>query len=165
MYSPHHGNYLIFKGGFSSQALGATHAFNEYLIDLRKYIPVWDKHTLAVQIYLTGTAGNVPFQSMAWLGGPERNRGYFKGRYLNNNYLLFQAEGRWRIFKRIHFNAFASLGQVAEISDKIFTHPKFSGGAGLRYQLLKSNPTLIRVDVGINQYGETGVYFGVNEAF
>lgn len=165
IYSPVYGNYLIFKGGFSSLTFGATHAFNKYLIDLRKYVTMGGRHTLAIQVYLQASAGDVPFQSMALLGGPQRNRGFFKGRYMNNNYLLFQAETRWRIHRRVHVNAFASLGQIADSTQEFFMHPKFSGGLGLRYKLLKSNPTLIRVDFGINQYGGTGLYFGVNEAF
>jgi len=165
VYSPVNGNYLIFEGGFSSRTFGATHAYNKYLFDLRKYVPVAGKHTIALQVYLHASSGNVPFQSMAWLGGPERNRGYFKGRYMNNNYLLFQADTRWRIHRRVHVNAFASLGQIAGKTEALFEHPKFSGGVGLRYKLLKSNPTLIRVDFGVNQYGGSGIYFGVNEAF
>ena len=34
-----------------------------------------------------------------------------------------------------------------------------------RFQPLKSNPTLLRFDFGVNQYGDTGIYFGVNEVF
>ena len=102
---------------------------------------------------------------MSWLGGPDRNRGYFKGRYLDHNYLVIQTEMRWRIMPRLNINAFAALGQVSEYVRDIFTYPKFSGGAGLRFQLLKTNPTLIRMDIGINQDGGTGLYFGVNEAF
>lgn len=165
IYSPASGNYLIFKGGFSSKTFGATHAYNRYFIDLRKYLLLANKLTFAMQVYFNASAGDVPFQSMSWLGGPERNRGYFKGRYMNKNYLLFQAESRWRVHSRIHINAFTSLGQVASVSDELFFYPKFSGGVGLRYRLLKSNPTLIRVDFGVTQYGGTGIYFGVNEAF
>ena len=102
---------------------------------------------------------------MSWLGGPERNRGYFKGRYMDHVYLLLQTEMRWRLLSRLHLNVFASLGQVSGDVASIFAYPKFSGGGGLQFQLLKSNPTLIRMDIGINQYGGTGLYFGVNEVF
>jgi outer membrane protein assembly factor BamA len=165
VYSPLGGNYLIFKGGFSSRALGASYSFNRYLIDLRKYIPLARTHTFAVQTYLQVANGNVPFQSLSWLGGPERNRGFFRGRYMDNTYLLFQTEMRLKILSRLHLNVFASLGQVSENIRILFAYPKFSGGGGLRFQVLKNNPTLIRMDVGINQYGGTGIYFGVNEAF
>ena len=66
---------------------------------------------------------------------------------------------------RLHLNVFASMGQVSETIRVVFAYPKFSGGGGLRFQLLKTNPTLIRMDFGINQYGDTGLYFGVNEVF
>ena len=165
VYSPLGGNYLIFKGGFSSKNLGASYSYNRYLIDLRKYFIVAGKHTLAIQVYTQIANGDVPFQSMSWLGGPERNRGFFKGRYMDNTYLLLQTEMRWRLLPRLHLNVFASLGQVSETLRVLFAYPKLSGGGGLRFQLLKTNPTLIRMDIGINQYGDTGLYFGVNEAF
>ena len=31
--------------------------------------------------------------------------------------------------------------------------------------LVKSNPTLVRLDFGIGKDGQSGIYFGVNEAF
>ncbi len=165
VYSPLSGNYLIFKGGFSSKTFGASYSYNRYLIDLRKYIILAGKHTLAVQAYTQIATGDVPFQSMSWLGGPERNRGFFKGRYIDNTYLLLQTEMRWRLLPRLHLNIFASLGQVSKTFRVLYAYPKFSGGGGLRFQMLKTNPTLIRMDFGINQYGDTGLYFGVNEAF
>lgn len=165
IYSTVGGNYLTFKGGFSSRTFGADYSFNHYLLDLRKYLTLAGKHTLALQAYLNAQTGNIPFQSLAWLGGPERNRGFFKGRYMDESYLLLQSEFRWRFHPRLHLNGFASLGQVSNTIASVFDHPKFSGGIGIRYKILKSNPTLIRMDLGVNQYGETGIYFGVNEAF
>ena len=70
---------------------------------------------------------------------------------------------RWRVWSRLHINGFAALGQTSD--SELFMYPKFSGGVGLRFQPLKSNPTLIRFDFGVNQYGGTGIYFGVNEVF
>jgi len=35
----------------------------------------------------------------------------------------------------------------------------------LSYFIYKNKRTLLRLDIGINQYGESGIYFGVNEAF
>ena len=165
IYSTLGGIFLSFKGGFSAKTFGATHAYNRYLIDLRKYFVIGGKHTLATQAYLQSVAGDVPFQSMSLLGGPERNRGYFKGRYQDRIYSVFQAEMRMRIWSRLHINGFVAVGQVTGGENPMFMYPKFSGGAGLRFQPLKSNPTLIRFDFGVNQYGGTGIYFGVNEVF
>jgi len=163
IYSTLGGSYLTFKGGFSAKTFGASHAYNKYLIDLRKYFVIGGKHTLATQAYLESVAGDVPFQSLSWLGGPNRNRGYFNGRYMDRIYSLFQAEMRWRVWSRLHVNGFAAIGQVSD--GRFWAYPKISGGVGLRYRVLKSNPTLIRFDFGVNQYGGTGIYFGVNEVF
>jgi outer membrane protein assembly factor BamA len=165
VYSPISGNYLIFKGGFSSKSFGGTHSYNRYTIDMRKYFVLFGKHTLAAQLYYISNFGDVPFQSTAWLGGPERNRGYFRGRYMDKHYFLMQTELRIRPWKRLQFNVFFSYGEVASSPGNLFTYPKLSYGGGLRFQLIKSNPTLIRIDFGINQYSGTGLYFGVNEAF
>lgn len=165
VYSPQEGNYLIFKGGFSSKSFGASHSFNRYTIDMRKYFLFMGKHTFAAQLYLQSNFGDAPFQSIAWLGGPERNRGYFRGRYMDKHYLLLQTELRLRFFKRFQINAFFSYGEVTPVPSELFTYPKFSYGGGVRFQLIKTNPTLIRMDIGANQYGGTGLYFGVNEAF
>lgn len=165
VYSPYKGNYLIFKGGFSSKSFGATHSYNRYTIDMRKYFGFLGKHTLATQFYYLSNFGDVPFQSTAWLGGPERNRGYFKGRYMDNHYILLQTELRLRPWKRFNLNVFFAYGEVANTPGELFTYPKFSYGGGFRFQLLKSNPTLIRMDFGMNPDGASGLYFGVNEAF
>ncbi|MBA7530850.1 hypothetical protein ES705_23061 [subsurface metagenome] len=165
IYSPVKGNYLIFKAGFSSRSLAASYSYNSYLIDLRKYFRISSKFTLATQIYSLFSFGDVPFQSKAWYGGPDLGRGYFRGRYIENQYLLLQLEIRYRVLKRLHINGFANLGDVADLPVNLFFYPKFSYGGGLRFRLSKKNPTLIRMDIGINKDGGTGLYFGVNEAF
>ncbi len=165
VFSPVLGNYIIFKGGFSSKAFGATYNYNEFLIDLRKYFVFGDKHTFAAQAYMNNHFGNVPFQSAAWLGGADLGRGYFRGRYIDNQYVNFQSEFRFRPWKRIGVNAFAALGNVSPTVVGILGNPKVSFGGGMRWQITKSNPTLIRFDFGVNAEGGTGVYFGVNEAF
>lgn len=164
-YSPVKGNYLVFKAGFSSRSFAATYSYNSYLIDLRKYFPIAGKFTIAIQIYSLLKFGEVPFQSQAWYGGPDLGRGYFKGRYIDDLYILSQVEIRYRIINRLHINAFVNLGDVSDLPENIFSHPKFSFGGGIRFQLSKKNPTLIRMDIGVNQDGGTGLYFGVNEAF
>lgn len=165
IFSASRGTYLIFKAGFSSHSLGATYSYNTYLIDLRKYFKLGDKFTLAAQIYSLFNFGDVPFQSRAWYGGPDFGRGYFKGRYIDKNYLLFQLELKYRVIKRLQINGFFNLGDVAELPIDLLSYPKISYGGGLRFKLSKNNPTLIRMDIGLNKDGNTGLYFGVNEAF
>jgi hypothetical protein len=42
---------------------------------------------------------------------------------------------------------------------------KYSGGAGLRFQFNKEQKINLRMDIGIGQDGNTGLYFGIEEAF
>jgi hypothetical protein len=42
---------------------------------------------------------------------------------------------------------------------------KFSYGAGLRFLFNEKEGVNLRMDIGITREGETGVYFGIGEAF
>ena len=165
VYSAHKGNYFKLMAGFSSQVMGATYSYNKYRFDLRKYIPVASNLSLASQVYIEMTYGDIPFQTKAWLGGGERTRGYFRGRYIDNQFYALQTELRWRFAKRWILAGYISGGEVAEYLADIFGEVKPSYGGGLRFQLSKKSPTLVRLDFGIGTPGNSGIYFGVNEAF
>jgi len=165
IYSARKGNFMQLKAGFSSKVIGATHSYNKYTIDLRKYFPLGKKSVIAAQLYLENTYGDVPFQTMAWLGGGDKTRGYFKGRFIDNNMYAIQTEYRNRFHKRWEFTAFASMGEVAHEPFSYFSSVKYSFGGGIRFQIKKNNPTLIRLDFGLGKDGNNGIYFGVNEAF
>ena len=58
------------------------------------------------------------------------------------------------------------MGTVAPSPDKYqISEMKFSYGAGLRFLFNKEEGVNIRVDLGITTEGDTGVYFGIGEAF
>jgi hypothetical protein len=84
---------------------------------------------------------------------------------MDNHYFLIQTEMILRPWNRFQLNAFLSYGEVASTQGNLFSYPTLSFGGGLRFQFIKANPTLIRMDIGINQDGSTGLYFAVNEAF
>jgi outer membrane protein assembly factor BamA len=165
VYSTRRGNYMQLRAGFSSKVLGANYSYNKYIIDLRHYFPIKEKHVIAAQLYFEENFGDVPFQGMAWLGGGERGRGYYKGRYMDNNMYSVQAEYRWRFLPRWIGAAFFSLADVADLPNNFSNDPKYSFGGGIRFQPLKDNGTLLRLDYGVGRYGQSGIYFGVNEAF
>jgi len=165
IFFPYKGNFMQIKAGFASKVLGSTYSYNKFIIDLRKYIRLTRTIVLASQIYLEDGYGTVPFQSKSYLGGPERNRGYYKGRYIDDHLGSAQVEVRWRFTPRWVLAGFASGGEVSSLPWDYFRDLKFSFGGGIRYQLLKKAPTLLRFDAGIGEDGNLGFYFSVNEAF
>ena len=165
VFSPNSGNFIRFLGGFSSKVIGASNSFNRVEFDFRKYMRITPKGVLAVQGYFQSNYGMVPFQNQAWYGGGERARGYFNGRYIDNHMYVIQAEYRYRFHPRWSAAGFFVHGEVADSPTEFLRDSRFAFGGGIRFQLLKSNQTLVRLDFGIGRDGNNGVYFGVNEAF
>ena len=162
---PHGGYYVNFSGQFSSENFGATQGFNRFVTDLRAYRPLGEKSLLAARFYLENNLGEVPFQAKAQFGGGDMARGYFKGRYIDNQMYVLTAEYRWRFLPRWSLAAFGLMGGVSEINQDLFNNPHFSAGGGIRFKILKEQNTLVRFDLGVGESGNRGFYFGVNQAF
>ena len=163
--SPTEGHFLQLNARFSSENFGATSGFNKFITDLRTYVSVGEKGTLALQLYSENTFGDAPFQGLAWYGGSERARGYFRGRFIDNHQYVGQAEYRYRFKPRWVLAGFALFGEVTDQPANFFNNIKPSFGGGIRFQLSKTQSTLLRLDFGIGLEGSNGFYFGVNEAF
>ena len=165
IYSPKKGIYFQFKAGGYLKIMGSTYEYAKISIDFRQYIPIKKRSVLAYQVYEESNLGDVPFQGMAWLGGGERTRGYFRGRYIDKQFTALQIEYRWRFKDRWGLSGFVSAGEVTDNISDYLSDVKWSYGGGLRFQVKKNNPTLVRFDIGVNKFNEVLFYFGVNEAF
>ena len=165
IYSALKGHFVQVNARFSSENLGATHSYIKYITDLRTYLGLGARSVIALQLFLEDNYGDVPFQDKAWFGGGERGRGYFLGRFIDDRMYVFQAEYRLKITNRLKIAGFALMGEVSDANGGYFNDIKPSFGGGIRFQIIKSNPTLIRLDFGKGEDGQSGVYFGVNEAF
>ncbi len=166
-FSPLRGGFYQFNTNFTSKTLGSTHSFNTYFLDARKYLNLGNNKILALQVYSRLTFGDSPFQAKAYYGGADVARGYFKGRYIDDHLYVVQMEYRQPISRRWELAAFALTGNVGhnESGHGLFNDFKTSFGAGPRFFLYKNKRTLLRLDIGVNREGESGIYFGVNEAF
>ncbi|MCO5725780.1 BamA/TamA family outer membrane protein [Robiginitalea marina] len=162
---PKGGYFVSFSAQFSSENFGATHGFNRFITDLRAYRPLGKKGLLAARLYLENNFGEVPFQAKAQFGGGDMARGYFKGRFINDQMYVLTAEYRWRFLPRWSLAAFGLMGEVGDTNQDFFKAPHFSMGGGVRFKILKEQNTLVRLDYGIGEEGNSGVYFGVNQAF
>ncbi|RYY08442.1 MAG: polymerase, partial [Chitinophagaceae bacterium] len=82
-------------------------------VDLRGFVSLSSKFVLGMQGYYHGLHGtNTPFYLLPQMGNDELMRGYYTGRFRDNNLLATQAEIRYRYNNRIGAVFFAGFGAV-----------------------------------------------------
>lgn len=140
--------------------------YTTFELDARYYKEFKKNQVLATNLYIKSVGANAPFYELGALGGQHRMRGYFLGRYRDQTYVMLQGEYRQYFWKRLGFVAFAGVGDVGEeIIDLSLNEIKYSYGGGLRYLFNKKEKVNFRMDIGIGKDGNTGIYFGIEEAF
>ena len=163
LFFPNDGKYASLK--FISYPIGD---FNFYSMemDIRHYSSFSKDHVLAGQSYFSAAGGDVPFYKLPAMGGQNRMRGYYYGRYRDNVFFTIQLEYRQYFWWRLGYVLFAGTGVVASSPDKFrIDEFQISYGAGLRYLFNEEQKVNVRVDLGISRNGSTGIYFGIEEAF
>ena len=165
VFFPNYGGFTQVKALFYTKDLGSDFTFSWLEVDARRYWSFAPDKVLAVQSYLSSTGGSPPFFKLPALGGSSIMRGYFQGRFRDNNYFAFQAEYRQYIWRRLGFVLFAGAGDVTSVITG-FQLTKFKPciGAGLRFLFNKEQKINIRMDIGFGR-DTNGVYFGIQEAF
>ncbi len=166
-FYPEKGMFAKLMTGTSPVWLGNTFSLSEFSIDVRKYQPIFRKHNLAFQGYVSGIFGEtgIPFQLLPTLGGRDMMRGFRQGMYRENMMFLVQSEYRLPIYKRLKAAFFCSAGDVVNSSNFKIDKLKFGYGAGLRYRLNDARVHL-RFDIAKNNYGEKlQFYITATEAF
>jgi len=170
VFLPTKGIYHEFKLTHFNKYFGGDFTFTKYLADLRGYSTFFDKIIMGWQLYGEGVTGNAPFYYLPALGGSERMRGYYEGRFRDDFYVMAQIEVGmlFRIFKKVNrFGAivFTSIGEVAHrIPDFKTSAIKTSYGFGVGYMLDEKNRTVIRADFGFGK-DTSGLYFAAGLPF
>ncbi len=163
LFFPNDGKYTSIK--FVSYPIG-NFIYYTTEFDIRSYTSFSKNHILAGQVYFYNAVGEVPFYALPQLGGQYKMSGYYQGRYVDNAYFTIQLEYRQYFWWRFGYVVFASVGTVASSPDKYqMTEMKFSYGAGLRFLFNEQEMVNLRMDLGITREGDTGIYFGIEEAF
>ena len=149
----------------SFTAFGGDFTCTRWRLDLRRYLPLGAKHTMALQALLVANSGEPPFTQLALLGGQNVLRGYFEGRDRDRNLAAFQAEYRRPLGGRFGATLFAAAGSVSRDIDMLaLDQARVAGGVGLRYQLSVSEGINFRLDYGVGK-DSSGMYFTATEAF
>lgn len=138
---------------------------------LRNFWPLSKKLVLGVNgIYYTVQSSRTPFYLLPQLGNDEIMRGYYSGRYRDENLMAAQAELRYRLSNRFGLVAFGGGGRVFANGDFSLKQLKPSAGGGFRYFYDPAKGLSVRADYGIGEKrpGEkrqSGFYLSLAEAF
>jgi hypothetical protein len=152
----------------SSPILGSDHKNLRFWTNNAVFLPLNNKLTLAWQLYGQFSEGDVPWYHLAQTGGTNLLRGYFMGRFRDQQLLATQAEIRRPLFNRIGIVGFAAIGQVSPRPSELLKDAPLAGwGAGLRYRLTKNQRINARLDVGFNRSEPKtpNLYLYILEAF
>lgn len=175
VYDNRHNVLNVRKGLFAELAylnypkgLLNDHTFNSINVEIRSFHPIGKRNVLAWNVLGQFMTGNVPFHQLSLLGGERMMRGYYIGRYRDNNLISAQVEYRILPFsfsKRLGAAVFASAGSVAPRMNAFKARNiRYAGGVGLRYLLFPKKDIYIRFDLGITEEG-TNLYIFNGESF
>lgn len=127
------------------------------------YKKLWKGGVLATDLYAEFNSEGTPWPMLARMGGSQRMRGYYQGRYTDNDMITFQVELRQRIWRRIGCTVWGGAGNVFSDLDRFDwsqTLPNY--GVGLRWELKKR--VNVRLDYGFGKK-TSGFLLSINEAF
>ena len=164
IFFPNKGGYQSFKFMFYP-GIG-DFVFAEFELEAKQFWSFKPDHVIATNFYFNAVTDGTPFYQLPALGGGKRMRGFFHGRYRDNVYMMLQLEYRQYFWKRFGFVVFGGAGNVAhELMTFDFGNLKYSYGAGLRFKFNKKQKINLRMDIGFGSQGNSGIYFGIEEAF
>ncbi|MDR6195430.1 hypothetical protein QE357_002482 [Siphonobacter sp. BAB-5404] len=175
VYDNRHNVLNVRKGLFSElsflsyrKSWASRYNFDGITFDNRVFRPINRRDVLAWQVYGSFMWGNVPFNMKSLLGGDMIMRGFYQGRYRDNNLVSTQLEYRMLPFgfsKRIGGTVFAAAGAVApklgQLNVRQFV---YAAGVGLRYLMFPKKDIFLRADMGLTSEGP-GFYIITGEAF
>lgn len=164
--NPWRGIYVSLQGTTFPKGLGnCGHPLYRATFTFDGYQRVWRDCILAFDLYGEFNSSRMPWPMLARMGGSQRMRGYYQGRYTDNCMVAVQAELRQRIWRRIGCVVWGGAGNVfSQRPDDRFdwAHTLPNYGVGLRWELKKR--VNVRVDYGFGRK-TSGFLLNINEAF
>lgn len=141
-------------------------------MNVRNFWTLAPKIVLGVQgLYHTVQSSNTSFYLLPQMGNDEMMRGYYGGRYRDENFLAAQAEIRYRFMERLGMIIFGGAGKVFANSEaQLLQNFKPNYGIGGRYFFDPAKGLSVRLDYGIgekraNEKRQSGFYISFAEAF
>ncbi len=142
---------------------GSDTRFQTTQLQYAFYHEITETTVLAIDNYARFSTGDVPWNQLSLLGNGNRMRGYYEGRYRDNNIVTSQAEIRHKLDWRHGVVGWVGTGSMSDSPSELGKgHWLPTVGVGYRFEF---KPRMnVRLDFGIGR-NSTGVYFQVGEAF
>lgn len=164
-FSPTQGVYFEVSDIINFDLKSRSYLFNSFNVDARKYVER-GRHVWANQLTWGTLSGNVPLFEKYRLGGHLTMRGFFMGRFRDNNLWTAQSEYRYGLSKILKLAYFVSLGATSETPATAFKEQLlFSQGGGFRVLLNKKKKVYARFDVAYTNINTFGYYIKMSDAF
>jgi outer membrane protein assembly factor BamA len=163
---PTEGSFLTVLMLPNLNAFGSDFEYTRFSIDYVKFFNINTKNVFTINAFGVSILGAAPFNELAFIGGRGKMRGYYEGQFRGRNLTMLQSEYRRTLFWKVGFVAFIGTGVVAHEIDQLeLNNLQITGGAGLRFQLDPEEKINIRLDYGIGERGNSGIYLTIGEAF
>lgn len=137
------------------------------------YQRLWKGAVLAYDLYGDFLLGTPSWHLYAKMGGSDRMRGYYEGRYRDKRLIETQLELRQKIYRRHGIVGWVGLGNIWGRDNFRWKNTLYNFGVGYRFEFKKRMN--IRLDYGWGEFGNRNLpwdnkrssafFFTVSEAF
>ena len=159
------GSMVYFEYMYYGKLIGSKFEYHSLIFDYRKFISPLKWLTIGGQFYAEAKFGDIPVQSLSLMGGDNRMRGVYIGRFRDKTMMEGQIEARFPIYWIFSGTLFTGLGEVApKLSDYSLQGIKWTYGAGLRICVNQATRSNIRLDIGFFEHHPL-FFFTFSEAF
>jgi len=162
--NPKRGAYLMIQGIIYPKGFGSyDKTLFRTTITADLFQKVWKGAVLCIDLYGRFNSKDSPWVLKEELGGANRMRGYYTGRYIDSNIISAQMEVRQHLFGRFGCAAWIEAGTVFPgFKEFEWDHILPTYGLGLRWEF-KHNMNL-RIDYGFGKK-EGAFVLSISEAF
>jgi hypothetical protein len=160
--SPTKGHYFFANTVYNF----ADKNYFECILDGRFYKSWNAKLVSATRLINDINIGTTPFYDLAFLGGDQYVRGYYFGRFRDQNLSSIQQEFRVPLLWRFGLATFGGLSSLYSAKQPFsINNIKYNYGLGLRFLVDKKDKTSLRLDYAIGNNNNSGFYVSFGESF
>lgn len=161
--NPYRGNFFRWEQMSYPKGFGNKYAFTYTDLTYSAYRQVWKGGILAMELHTLFNYGDVPWTMLAKVGSPFRMRGYYEGRYQDQNIMEGQLELRQHVKGRNGVVGWIGFANVFRNFRNIWLYETLPNwGIGYRWEFKKR--VNVRLDLGFTK-DSPSVSFNINEAF